>query len=240
MAKPLIDYSLKARRKYHKAYLDLFKVLLAKDPSLYLLSLAPSLQRPPGLPSCCPNFHSPSSMGGFIQRHSRSFQVGVREKAQATTLITFLPHSNVLRLQGFRIDRVDKIVKFEAKEGPWEEDTVRLDSYSYEELYSWEQKCLVLAQKVYDQPEGIPDAHMHTILVDSPASKLPIVRKTYSNYWRVVSKPGKERVYVTEDGKLAFKELMEDLAAICGRNYFSTQGGRVGLGPPGTAPGDRI
>ena len=237
IAGPLIDYSLEGRRDYHKAYVNLFKVLLPKDSSLYLLSLAPSLQRPSGLPSWCPNFHSPPCSGGNVQALNPSFQAGVRKKAQAAPLIVFSPNSDILQLQGFRIDRVDKIIKLGAR-GPrsWEEGP-----YTREEVHDWEQSCLELAQKVYDQPKGIPDAHWRTLIVDIPVPKRrSISREAYSTYRRMLSVGHVEKSDLTAEAKLAFKEFSEILAGVCERSYFSTRGGRVGLGPPGIAPGDRI
>jgi hypothetical protein len=46
-----IDYSPEGRRDYHRAYKSFVRLLLPKDPSLFILSAAPSLRVPVGLPS---------------------------------------------------------------------------------------------------------------------------------------------------------------------------------------------
>lgn len=53
-----IDYSKASRKSYWKAYIEFSKVALLHEDHLKLLSFTTSEERPPGLPSWCPNLNS--------------------------------------------------------------------------------------------------------------------------------------------------------------------------------------
>lgn len=101
----------------------------------------------------------------------------------ADTPAGFEPNSDVLRLQGFRIDKVDKVVKMEIPEpSSWEEEVmafIRIDK-----PLVWEQKCTELAQKTYNLTEGIPEAHWRTLCLDRlyTTTSWLAAKTAYSNY----------------------------------------------------------
>lgn len=128
-AQSFIDYSPEGRRDYYRAYKSLVRLLLPKDPDLFILSTDPSLRVPVGLPSWCPNFRAVRANGGQIQFTNHPFKTNGSTIGDAPAV--FEPNSDVLRLRGFRIDKVDKIVKIENSEpSSWEEEVmafIRLD-----------------------------------------------------------------------------------------------------------------
>jgi hypothetical protein len=54
-----LDYSEASRTQFWRCYTQISKLCITRDPSLILLSMANSKDRPPELPSWCPNFNSP-------------------------------------------------------------------------------------------------------------------------------------------------------------------------------------
>jgi len=93
-AAPLVDYSLERNRDYYKAYTNMEKIMLQRGPKLYFLSIILSLQRPPGLPSWWPDFHS--ARGGGSDMSIFPSEQDHQKKDKSAPLIEFTPNSNIL------------------------------------------------------------------------------------------------------------------------------------------------
>lgn len=239
-----IDYSPEGRRDYHKAYKSLVRFLLLRDPNLSILQHAPSLQVPLGLPSWCPNFHAARWNGGVVQFVDHPFKANGSDKVRPP--VAFEPNSDILRLRGFCIDRVDKIVKLEIPDlSSWEEQMI--PKPTIHSLFVWEQKCLQLAQKTYNLPGGIPEAHWRTLCLDHlhKIENRLAMKSAYLHYraylgFRSDTEAQEAENRLSPEAKQALGHYKGMVAGFCLRSYFSTRGGRVGLGPPRVETGDRI
>jgi hypothetical protein len=242
-AMPFVDYSDHALRDYHTAYLNFVKVFLPTDQYLTLLSKAQSKTRPPGLPAWCPNFNA-RNQNGKIQFDNRKYHAGFEHDDGSPVqppCISFPVHTNILKILGFRIDIVDKIIKPKKL-------TARDNIHQvHAKRRVWEEDCYKLAKKVYKQSSGVPDAHWRTLVADhlgtSPNRCAPDVLETYLHFRRFLQGP------VAQDPELAslpdvkkgrFKLYHDSVIAGTMYNYFSTKDGRIGLGPCSMEPGDAV
>jgi hypothetical protein len=243
LAAPLINYSPESRRNYYQAYVDIGRLLLQRDPELDFLSIVPSMSRPPGMPSWCPNFHAAGLNGSSLQGYvNLSFHAGYLGKDKIKPSVEFGADPNTLKLRGFRLDKVDKIVKLEFRStASWEEE--RIQTAPREQLALWDQQCLELAQAVFKQgPTGVPDAHWRTLSFDQLAGQpQQVLREAYSNFRNYANKnyalyPGN----LTAAARKTVGDFIDKVNLICSRAYFSTTGGRVGVGPRNMATGDCV
>jgi hypothetical protein len=108
-SKIVVDYS-EGKRNWWRAYIQYGKLQLQSEPTLLLLSMAASQQRPTELPSWCPNFNSrlkdPVSLGGVI-----GYQAGFDSDTDRANVrnIQILDSDNI-QISGFRVDHVRKVV----------------------------------------------------------------------------------------------------------------------------------
>jgi hypothetical protein len=159
-----------------------------------------------------------------------------------------------VQVKGFRVDRIAEVVPcyFERQSHL----TTELKDVGIAELFEWERKCLELSQLTYNTPQEVPDAHWRTLIANKHAN---------GQYY---SGPGEETYHLTKikllertgmkiplsqtEQLLATQPITEDqdfrVNDFCksfgfsshGRSFFSTQGGRVGLGPWHTKSGDVV
>jgi len=247
-AKPLISYSTETRRDFYKAYADMGRLLLLRDPDLCLLSIAPSANKPPGMPSWCPNFHAAAIHGNPLQDRMRfPFHAGVgRNEIGKSPEVKFgSDNPNILMLRGFRFDTIDKIAKLDfSPANSWEEE--RLQTAPQEKMALWEQQCLAIARSVFHRrifSSDIPDAHMRTMLMDSLADEPQrSSRKAYANFRKFTNDfKNKYPAGFTTDELAAVLRVQGIVStASVSRAYFSTVGGRVGLGPRNIESGDTV
>ncbi|KAH8598629.1 heterokaryon incompatibility protein-domain-containing protein [Bisporella sp. PMI_857] len=246
-AVPLIDYHPKATAKYWETYINFVRVLLTKDPGLHVLALCSSEASLDELPSWCPNFNSTPACVSRIQGAWRSFRSGQSAKTRAFRKIAFGPDSYTLRVNGFRVDRVDKIVENSAytKDNAWLNRDFRWVMELERKkaaIRDWERKCLRLARSVYGTPNNVPDAHWRTLILDHiqfPHKRCSgSDRKAYDMFIRWCAGDPTEASGLEDDRSAAYSLSM--MVGTVGRPYISTKKGRVGLAPPGTQEGDVI
>lgn len=243
-AKPLISYSSESRRDFYKTYADIGRLLLLRDPELCLLSIAPPASTPAGMPSWCPNFHA-AWLNNSLPLPGRlkfRFHAGIGRNEIGKPEVKFGHDPNTLMLRGFRLDKVDKIAKLDF--GPpnsWEEE--RLPTAPQEKLVLWDQQCLAIARSVFRRSlTNIPDAHVRTMLMDSMADEpRRSALKAYANFRKYINDFGnKYPAGFTADELAAVLKVAGDVNAASPRAYFSTVGGRVGLGPRNLVSGDTV
>jgi hypothetical protein len=242
-AMPLISYSSESRRDFYKTYVDMGRLLLLRDPELCLLSIAASTNKPPGMPSWCPNFHTAGLNGlPLPDRPKFRFHAGIRRNEIGKPEVKFGHDPNTLMLRGFRLDKVDKIAKMDfSRPNSWEEE--RLQTAPQENLALWDQQCLAIARSVF-RPifTDMPDAHARTMLMDSMADEPQrSVRKAYANFQKFINNFDKKYpAGFTADELAAVLRIQADVNGASPRAYFSTVGGRVGLGPRNIVSGDTV
>ncbi|KAE9367374.1 HET-domain-containing protein [Stipitochalara longipes BDJ] len=246
-AAPFINYSPESKRDYWKAYANIAKLLLQRDPELHLLSTVPSRNRPPSMPSWCPDYSAAGLSGTSIQEARNgnyNFHAGYVQSTQRVTNIEFGPDPYTLKLKGFRLDKVDKVitVNFMPFSG-WEEE--RIQNATRENLAQWEKQCLALARATIKQGPSRPhflDVHWRTLSFDQMADQPnEVVRQAYLNFrhWASQTHAQFPRGLSAEAKRMAIR-FIDKIGFSCSRAYFSTVGGRLGLGPRNMAVGDLV
>jgi hypothetical protein len=125
-----------------------------------------------------------------------------------------------------------------------------VDSTSAQNFLFWDNRCSSLAQKVYScPPHSVPIEHMFTI-TSSTRPRIPegnddILSVVYQAILNQVQRIADREAFIVTRVPPEHKDLYDEttdflLKACSGRDYFSTEGGRVGLGPPGTEKGDVV
>ena len=235
-----INYSDKSPTGWSKTYLQCAKACIKEDPSLSILFMLSGRPKGLPLPSWCPNFNanhrrtilfSPRSNAGILK--SLQFEGGppkawVREEKD----ILFAP--------GCQIDHVEEIVSSTYTIGV-EGDPEAWKSEGVHNL-AWERQCQSLSQRTLGT--GI---EKDVIYIQTLIGNHPIPGRKDTDLRRILD----HTKYVWSEGSLtaecnageveAMGKLSMELSHACvDRMFFSTNGGRIGIGPPETQPGDLI
>lgn len=114
-------------------------------------------------------------------------------------------------------------------------------------LLRHEAKCLQLSQDTYSSPNTIPEAHWRTLVADAQhKTGSPLLNEVAQDYLRLKQQWVSHRDQTSPDyvdtlTPLQRRQTLEYSTAMEGkrtRTFFSTVGGRVGLGPCDLEPGD--
>jgi hypothetical protein len=242
----VVDYSTEAKKEWWRVYIQYGKLQLQSESTLLLLSMAASQQRPTELPSWCPNFDSrpkdPFNLGGVI-----GYQAGFKSWEDRLKPNVQILDSNKIQISGFRVGCVREVVgspkhyfETEPSYGPSGSSALLLD---------YESRCLKVSQDTYNSPNEVPEAHWRTLTADadfhSRSPLPPDVSKDYSE----VKKLWESRRDQTSPNPINSTPVSEPQTALNyhrnwetkrTRTFFSTHGGRVGLGPCDLQAGDVI
>ena len=243
----VVDYSIEGRKNWWRPYIQYGKLQLQSEPTLTLLSMAASQQRPAGLPSWCPNFNSrpkdPVSLGRVI-----GYRAGFEsDMDRASVRNVQILDSNNIQISGFRVACVREVVGspkhcFETE--PWYGP-----SGSCALLLDYESRCLKVSQDAYNSPNEVPEAHWRTLTADADIrSRSPLPPNAFEDYLRI-KEMWKSRQDQTSPDEVDLTPASERQAIL---NYhqnweskrthafFSTHDGRIGLGPCDLQAGDVI
>ena len=237
-----IDYSEAGKREFWRSYVEVAKIILMKhDPELSLLLLAEPHPEVPSLPTWCPNLHSP---GLIVGRHQvRLYKAGfqkTRLKKPGRSVYGF--HSGVLQVCGFGVDKVKYIVpedwtfssQIKLQRGP---------KGFAANLLKWDSLCRTVAAMAIGKPSWL-QVYLRTITGEQSSKNMPArsLRKQYS-YWKdrmehlVAGTDKKDHRPEWHTGQPFFNAMQLTCA---GRRFFSTEKGRIGIGPQQLEPGDEI
>lgn len=242
----VVNYSTESKRMWWIAYIQHGKIELQVDTSLTLLSLAVSQQKPIELPSWCPNWNSPAK--DAIPFTGTAYQAGFESPSdRLRPNFRDVENSNNIQILGFRIDCVREVVG--SSKHCFDAEIAHEPSEFYSLMSEYESRCLKVSQDTYHQPNEIPDAHWRTLAADADnQSRSPLPANMLESYllckrlWKlkrdqispspIDSMSGSER-----QATLNYRQLLEVKRT---RTFFSTHGGRVGLGPCDLQAGDVI
>lgn len=243
-----IDYSQEHREKFWKVYVE-FGKLWAKLDYRYLLSTAHSKDRPPELPSWCPNFNSDMSTAfsfGAVDGYKAGFFESKPASAQTCA------ESNHIEIPGFRIDQVEKVVRSSWSWSQFPSDTKGPTGLAAQ-LLTYDAECLDLSLQCDLPSEEILDAHWRTLVANNVTGQSPASADYLQSYldarrwWAALRKqdplstePLGQQLGLTPDAQISMLTFMSALVSYQDRKFFSTVHGRVGLGPPDILPGDVI
>ena len=238
----IIDYSEDGRRHFWRSFVVLAKRWIEEDPTLMLLSSATSQEKPKALPSWCPNWASPeesSIFGGVF-----SYQAGFRNTEDRIAQVSAISGSNNIKVRGFSVDEVAIVVSTPWSFSQYPDQQKGLNGAAAK-LLEWESECVSLSKITYKQ-DTIPEAHWRTLignkLYDEDPTPVGDVSEDYHNMlsYLITLRDGISFDAGAEE-KTSLRLYFSAMQSACqGRRFFSTKGGRIGLGPAQLKAGDTI
>jgi len=238
-----IDYSEDGRRHFWRPYIALAKKWIEEDSTLMLLSRATSQEKPKELPSWCPNWASPEEYSTFGSVYT--YQAGFRSTEDRSPRVSVIPDSNNIQVRGFDVDEVADIVSASWSFSQFPDQQKGLDGAAAK-LLEWESQCVSLSKVTYKQLDAVPEAHWRTLIgnkiYDEDPTPVGDVCEDYHNMLRYLITL-RDGTFLDEgvEKKTALRLYFSAQQSACqGRRFFSTRGGRVGLGPAQLKAGDII
>lgn len=238
-----IDYSEDGRRHFWRPYIALAKRWIEEDSTLMLLSRATSQEKPKELPSWCPNWASPEEYSTFGSVYT--YQAGFRSTEDRSPRVSVIPDSNNIQVRGFDVDEVADIVSASWSFSQFPDQQKGLDGAAAK-LLEWESQCVSLSKVTYKQLGAVPEAHWRTLIgnkiYDEDPTPVGDVSEDYHNMLRYLITL-RDGTFLDEgvEKKTALRLYFSAQQSACqGRRFFSTRGGRVGLGPAQLKAGDTI
>ena len=238
----LIDYSEAGKRRFWESYVEVANIILIKhDPELSLLLLAEPHPEVPSLPTWCPNLHSQGLILG--RQQARLYDAGFqRTSLKKPRHCVYGVHSGVLQVCGFGVDTVRSIIP---EDWTFSSQTKlqRGPKGFAAHLLKWDFLCHTVAAIAIGETSWL-QVYLKTNTGDHSSKELRAtsLKKQYS-YW----KDRMEYLVAGTDKKTYRPEwhtcqpLFNATQSTCaGRRFFSTEKGRIGIGPRQLAPGDKI
>ena len=246
-----VDYSPESRQTYWKIYIDLGTVMLQEDPGLFMLQIASSKQRPPELPSWCPNFNSTSDAlmlprgfyktgmtGGDSVEHNRMPYLGRASDSKG------------IKLLGLPIDEIAEVV---GSSWQWDRELAQQKGPDgcAARGFKWMNECRALSSRVLQMPNAIPEQLVRTLIANilhHPATYAPDPKCLWESvfpatvYLQAVRDVGTlASRYMTQHELLCAQRYLQALNMACsGRRFFATKCGFLGIGPLETKAGDLV
>ena len=238
-----IDYSDQSPTGWSRTYLQCAKACIREDPSLLILRMLSNRPKGLPLPSWCPNFNANQRREDSFFPYSERSNAGIM---QSTQLEGGLPkawveeETDILFAPGCQIDHVEEIVNLTFTVGANDSDTeAKVRGICN---LAWERLCQSLSQRTLGTGIEKDVIYIQTLLENEP---IPGVGDTGLRRLLDLNKYGwSENSFNQEckpfelDAVLYFSGHQRHTCE--GRMFFSTKGGRIGIGPPETQPGDLI
>jgi hypothetical protein len=250
-----VDVPINSRAHYTEVYRQFTAWIIQRAPTLSPFYFVDNIERHPDLPSWCPNLESRPrcsvSLHHLIQ--AEVFNAGFRPSHPRYSFSSRLRDPHTLCVPGLRADKVAAV----------------LPSITFEDMLSgvsawpecWE-RCKRLAQTIYGS-ESTPEACRELInwgysLVPDNRNPRQQIEPERAQLAHSNVSPGTARDIFEHGMKLLDPERLSEfrerinfgdprfaifimaVSLFFGRVFFSTDNGRIGLGPSRTAPGDEI
>ena len=236
---------------YWYPYIEFASYVIEREPTLSLLSMASSKERPAGLPSWCPNFNSTQPEIYNFGGSSSKYHAGYISRSERKSRIVVMANTDHhIKVPGFRVDRVEEVVDLKFSLSPdFNRDILSVNEAT--SLLEWEETCLQSSMGAYVS-KGVPDAHWRTLIADwtcqlSSEGVLeelcPVpdsFRSAYDDFkqWLIDTRANSARN--SQRDQRSVKQFMASVSRCQERRFFRTCDNRVGLGPLDTQPGDLI
>ncbi|RFU31490.1 hypothetical protein B7463_g4858, partial [Scytalidium lignicola] len=196
------------------------------------------------LPSWCLNFSKRRDIV-LIGSEISPFSAGFRDP-NISFQPYLAPNTTSLQVMGFQVDEVKEIVPGTWRS--WLESPRAGELSSAEESFMWETRCFELSKKVYGNKEAAVEAHAHTLIADQINGRKRCTssqRKAYES-WKSELSVRARRKRLRSGAGMDIRDAIFNtyLSAVnsAARNhrFFSTVGGRIGMGPFPVKAGDKI
>lgn len=242
-----ISYSDGTDQHVWRTFIDCAKACV-EEGLFQILELVAGRERISDLPSWCPDFRSnPADL--ILYSTHEVFSAGITRESSSskTTSIKTSRESDTLRATGFRVDVVSEVVDgyFDWSNVP-QGVQVRQGG---RKIIEWESRRLALAQETLSLPANtIPLAHIFTLTsstrrwwLEEYNARDGELFAAYSNILHNITgnvlDAGSKLEAETEVSAKMWHRIGE---MNTGRRYFSTENGRLGLGPPEIQEGDTM
>jgi hypothetical protein len=221
---------------YHKTDAEISGELtqwyISLGEDLFILNLASSGKKKTNrLPSWMPSFTNRGSHW-CIEMIWHRFRT-VLDKVSTSRMSASI-HLGELHVDGLRIDQVTHVVPYLGKPSIIRAERPR-------NILEWEEACLIVSKSVFgDADSSVPEAHWTTMISGICDNHIKPTRSEYDLLKSFLkSTAAKERLSPdlearNQDLSLQIRRLSQS------KTFFCTQGGRIGLGPISTQPGDQI
>ena len=242
----VIDYSAKARRQYWTVYLNMVATLLVEDTHLFLLSIAASEHRPPGLPSWCPNLKSAHPRFRLARKFYQAGSAGQHATKDTPPAFRGVSSSNktCINLHGINVDDVSQVA---SSNWLWEPNQYRDCSANN---LKWIYECRNLAVAAHPEPKKVTEDLVATLVANmgwNPAAYAPDgieLQQSARNliaYLEILRDSLNGCIQMTEIELTRAQRYFNAVHFACsGRRFFCTKQGRLGLGPSETTVGDKV
>ena len=241
------DFRSKIPVSYSKSKRQLFletgKASLEQDKRLTYLQLVAGRPRSQGLPTWCFDLSESNTGISPFGLYLRAGSQAETDFTSGATLRTFTG-KEYIETVGFRADKIDQIVPAGTsfRTGPRTDRKTR--------WYAWHQKSLQLAESIRDRRSGIDFvmAHAYTVTAntisrvpDGAALKRAIEDVVHNVVSQIERADNAKRYWFPKERKSLVEDTAEHMFHYCsGRSFFTTVGGRLGIGPPDVQPGDIV
>ena len=245
----VVNYEL----EFWEGYLKFCEWFIQYEPTLLLLSMAPSQERPAQLPFWCPNFHSPATEL-FSYAEQVGFKAGFHDRKSRRSTIKLSDKGNAIIVQGFRLDTVKKVAQTQYKSlrSPFAAEAIGPDGHGANNL-TWEAECLQLFSEAHPTQASSPESlemYARTLIADhfmdkkpvSPTASISAAFLGVKDFWTWLSHQvdPTTKYGLNKDASQSIARYFAAISLQSTRRFFTTENGRVGLGPSHMEPGDRI
>lgn len=242
-----ISYSDGIDQHIWRTFIECAKACI-EEGQVRILELVAGRERISDLPSWCPDFRSNPADLALYSSH-KIFSAGITRESSSskTTSIKTSRESDTLRATGFRVDVVSEVVDGYF-DWPNVQQGVQLRQRA-QRFVEWESRRAALAQKTLSLPANtIPLAHMFTLSSSTQrwwferhnASDSDLL-KAYLHVLQIITNVALDAgTYLGKRTELGVEVWHRICEFNQGRRYFSTENGRLGLGPPEIQKGDTM
>ena len=194
-----------------------------------------------------------AGLHGWGNTNKEEYEMVARKRS-----VSVLKFSGLLSVAGFRVDTVSQVVP---DTFVWWDQVARADrAATARQTFECETRSLELSRKVYRDSEGVPEAYWRTLCANvhdddngcwnKCCCSHDLHYKMFHQYLKNATNINSETISGVKFANIAYQgietndeyyQYMDSVIRACdGRRFFSTNGGRIGLGEPDTRPGDLI
>ncbi|ERF75158.1 hypothetical protein EPUS_06198 [Endocarpon pusillum Z07020] len=241
-----VDYSQRDLSALYRLYVECGKACLEEDTSLSVLYMLSGTEKNPALPSWCPDFGSPPSRNFYM---FPGWKAGIPTAPLEEELPSawFEPEEDDLYAPGCRVDIVDQVVDSTFCWSSLERDAEESSTEDAASNLIWESECLAISGLTpAERDEAPPLSYLLTLCegyLSSFENDPDIIREAYQrirSLWRNAGQsiPPEDVKQRIRTATYAFQSRL--MHNCLGRKFFTSNAGRIGVGPPETQTGDHV
>ena len=240
-----VDYSSAARRDFWQIYINISTISL-EDHGFFVLSMAPSDEKHPELPSWCPDFRHDSETNSLHTTYCAGMADPDFDEVRIPKPIVRTPEPKNVEFRGLEMDKVKYVVEL----CPKAIHHVRYSSQKAQMVLEYEARCLELSKATIRTDDAIPNQHIGTLVTGMhPDRSFYYAAQAVEDYHcmrgtlqNVISQKGASGTMPQNQAAVISAERYLGAMSVAWRGsaFFSTEDGRIGIGPKSIKAGDSI